>query len=79
MIDPPKRQETYPDRSLDCEAALETGFHILMAEAVAVGWTAAEIRRAIGRLMAAEHRAEEEEAKLEAYLKVMGAMERKQG
>jgi len=76
MIDPPKRQEDYPDRLTDCEAALEPAFNDLMSLAFAHGWAPGEARRALRRLIASHMRGEEENAKLEADLAIMRAMER---
>lgn len=76
MIDPPKRQEPYPDRLIDCEAALEPVFQDLMGTVFAHGWAPGEVRKALRRLIAAHRRAEEEEAKLEAELAIMRAIER---
>lgn len=47
MIDPPKRQDHYADRHLDCEAALETTFQTIIEEMATVGWSREEIGHAI--------------------------------
>jgi len=75
-IDLPKRQEDYPDRLLDCEEALEPILGDLMGVAFAHGWAPGETRRALRRLIAAHSRGEQENAKLEADLAIMRAMER---
>lgn len=76
MIDPPKRQEDYPDRFIDCEAALEPAFDDLMTVAFAYGWGPRETLRALRRLIASRWRTDEENAKLEADLAIIRAMER---
>jgi uncharacterized protein (UPF0335 family) len=75
-IDPPRLHGPYPDRLIDCEAALESSVQQLIDAATAVGWTSAEMRKAIRRLIADHKRAEEEEAKLETHLAILRAMER---
>ena len=76
MIDPPKRQDDYPDRLLDCEAALEPLFQELMRTAFAHGWGPGETRKALLRLIAADRRKDEENAVTEAYLSLIRAMNR---
>ena len=75
-IDPPKRQEDYPDRLIDCEAALEPALQDLIGLAFAHGWAPGETRRALRRLISAHRRAEEENAKVETEMAIMRAMER---
>lgn len=75
-IDPPKRQEDHPDRLVDCEAALEPAFDGLMTVAFKYGWAPGETLRALRRLIRSRWRADEENAKLEAELAIMRAMER---
>lgn len=76
MIDPPKRQDDYQDRNLDCEAALETMFQTMIEEMVAVGWNPEEIERAVFKLIWAHRRTRFENAKVETELAIMRAMER---
>lgn len=76
MIDPPKRQEDYPDRLVDCEAALEPSLQDLIGLAFEHGWAPGETRKALYRVIAAHKRAEEENAKVETELAIMRAMER---
>lgn len=76
MIDPPKRQEDYADRLIDCEAALEPIFNDLMGMAFAHGWAPEETRIALIRLVAVDWHREGENAKLEADLAIRRAMER---
>jgi hypothetical protein len=75
-IDPPKRQGNYPERLSDCEIALEPVFQDLVALAFAHGWGPAETRRALRRLIASHKRTDEENARFEAELAIMRAMER---
>lgn len=76
MIDPPKRQGDYPDRLLDCEAALEPLLNDLVATAFAHGWGPHETRKALLRLIAADRRKDEENAATEVYLALIRAMNR---
>lgn len=75
-IDPPRRQETYPDRLIDCEEALEPVFIEMMELAFASGWGPDETRKALFRLLAAHRRAQTETATLEAELAVLRARQR---
>ncbi|UPT53419.1 hypothetical protein [Synechococcus phage Ssp-JY39] len=76
MIDPPKSQDDYADRLLDCEAAMETMFQTMIEEMAAVGWNPDEIERAAFKLIWAHRRTRFENAKVEAELAIMRAMER---
>ena len=46
-IEPPKREDPYPDRSHDCQLALEPAFEDLVAHAHAAGWSKDEITTAL--------------------------------
>lgn len=76
MIDPPRRQEDYEDRGLDCEAAMETMFQAMCEEMQAVGWTPNDIDHAILKLLAARRKTLYANAKVEAELAIMRAMAR---
>lgn len=76
MIDPPKSQDGYPDRNLDCEEAMETMFQTIIEEMAAVGWNPEEIERAAFKLIWAHRKTRFENAKVEAELAIMRAMER---
>lgn len=76
MINPPKRQDDYPDREIDCQEAMETMFQTMVEEMRAVGWSPVEIDIAIRRLINANKSARAETAKLEADLAIIRAMER---
>ena len=39
----PKRKDSYPDRDLDCQLALEEIFHALVEEAEDAGWSEREV------------------------------------
>jgi len=45
MIDPPKRQDDYPDRKIDCQEAMEPGFQAIVDCMLEVGRTYGEIQR----------------------------------
>lgn len=76
MIDPPKSQDDYADRLLDCEAAMETMFQTMIEEMAAVGWNPEEIERAVLKLNWAHRKTRFENAKVETELAIMRAMER---
>lgn len=76
MIDPPKSQDGYADRNLDCEEAMETMFQTMIEEMAAVGWNPEEIERAAFKLIWAHRKTRFENAKVEAELAIMRAMER---
>ncbi|MGO4560946.1 hypothetical protein [Rhizobiales bacterium 3FA27D7] len=75
-FNPPKRQDPYPDRQIDCQEALEPGFQILVEEMMAVGWSCDEIRQAFVGLMSAHDLAQESNAALEVELAFMRAQMR---
>lgn len=76
MIDPPKSQDAYADRNLDCEAAMEKMFQTMIEEMAAVCWNPDEIERAALKLNWAHRKARIDVAKGEAELALMRAMER---
>lgn len=76
LINPPRNQDDYPDRFVDCQEALEPAFHVLMADAMAHGWGPKETRRALWRLIAAHQVAEVENAKLDTELALIRASQR---
>jgi hypothetical protein len=76
MIQPLRQNVYYPGPPLDWEEALETALYDMMGSAVALGWTLAEIRLVIRRLVPADKRHDEEEAKLEAHLAILRAIKR---
>lgn len=53
-IQPPILPEGSPDRSVNCEVALETAFAALVAESEAQGWTAQETAETLLKI-ATEH------------------------
>lgn len=73
MINPPRNQGDYPDRNIDCEEALEPAFQLLMADALSYGWSPAETRRALRKLIAAHKVMDIENAKVEASLALIRA------
>lgn len=70
---PPKRQDPYPDRQIDCQEALTPGFEILIDELTAVGWTREEVRAAFVALLTANDLTQEANAELETELAIMRA------
>lgn len=76
MIDPPKNQDGYADRNLDCEAAMEAMFQNMIEEMAAVGWSPDEIERAVLKLNWAHRKARFDMAKVETELAIMRTMER---
>lgn len=72
-FNPPKRQDPYPDRQIDCQEALTPGFEVLFEELTAVGWTREEIRAAFVALLSASDLSNEANAELEAELAIMRA------
>lgn len=73
MINPPRNQGDYPDRDIDCQEALEAAFQLLMADALSFGWSPAETRRALRKLIAAHKITDIENAKVEATLALIRA------
>ncbi|MFI0849148.1 hypothetical protein [Mesorhizobium sp. IMUNJ 23232] len=73
---PPKRPNTYPDRHIDCQEALEIELQGFIERAQRAGWSLDDIERATRTLLWAQRRALEETAKLEADLAIMRAMAR---
>jgi hypothetical protein len=76
MIDPPKSQDDYADRLLDCEAAMEAMFQTMVQETTAAGWNPDEIERAVLKLNWANRKARFDVAKVETELAIMRALER---
>lgn len=74
MITPPKRQADYPDRSIDCQEAMEPGFQAIVDCMLEVGWTRDEILRSLKRLIAADNMTQKENARTEAELAIVRAM-----
>lgn len=50
MSKPPRRQETYPDRGIDCQEAADAAFREVWENMAAAGWGAEEIAAAIYEL-----------------------------
>lgn len=72
-FNPPKRQDPYPDRQIDCQEALTTGFEILIEELMAVGWTREDIRAAFVALLTDQDLTQDANASLETELAIMRA------
>jgi hypothetical protein len=52
----PKMPADHPDRRLECEFVLETGFQLLSLDAEAVGWSGEEVAYALMNLARANVR-----------------------
>ena len=63
-----------PDRDIDCQQAVESGFQQLMQKVASAGWRRTEIAEAIEHLVMADRRAREENAKLDTTLHIAKAM-----
>ncbi|RUW90763.1 hypothetical protein [Mesorhizobium sp. M7A.F.Ca.US.010.02.1.1] len=74
MINPPKRQDEYQDRAIDCQEAMEPGFQAIVDCMIEVGWTRGEVLRSLKRLIAADNMTQKENAKLETQLAIARAM-----
>ncbi|MCA0026654.1 MULTISPECIES: hypothetical protein [unclassified Mesorhizobium] len=74
MINPPKRQEEYPDRSIDCQEAMEPGFQAIVDCMLEAGWSRGEILKSLKRLIAADNMTQKENARTEAELAIARAM-----
>jgi hypothetical protein len=74
MINPPKRQDEYQDRAIDCQEAMEPGFQAIVDCMLEVGWTRGEVLRSLKRLIAADNMTQKENAKLETQLAIARAM-----
>ncbi|RUT32665.1 hypothetical protein EMQ25_05830 [Arsenicitalea aurantiaca] len=68
-VKPPVRPASHPDRTLDCEEALEPGLMKLVAAAEAAGWDRAEIWPALTSLAVNHIEGDIENEKLEAELR----------
>ncbi|MBZ9811023.1 MULTISPECIES: hypothetical protein [unclassified Mesorhizobium] len=73
MINPPKRQEEYPDRLIDCQESMEPGFQAIVDCMLEVGWTRGEVMRSLRRLIAADNMTQKENARTEAQLTIARA------
>ncbi|TPJ82300.1 hypothetical protein [Mesorhizobium sp. B2-6-2] len=74
MITPPRRAAAYADREIDCQEAMEPGFQAIIDCVLEAGWTRAEAKRALRRLIAADNMTQKENAKVEAELTIARAM-----
>ncbi|MBB6411895.1 hypothetical protein [Mesorhizobium sangaii] len=73
MINPPRHQEEYQDRSIECQEAIEPGFQAIVDCMLEVGWTRGEILRSLKRLIAADNMTQKE-IKTEAELAIVRPM-----
>lgn len=67
-INPPKRQDRYPDRDIDCQQAIEDALTEMRLNIQAAGWTPVEIAEAIDSLTMADRRARKETGAMDAFL-----------
>lgn len=76
MIPAPRHQQDYPDRTIDCQEAMEPGFQVIVDCMQEAGWTRGEVIRSLRRLIAADNMTQKENAKVEADLAIARAMMR---
>lgn len=76
MIDPPKNQDDYPDREIDCQQAMEGLFQSLMETMHSAGWAPREIRIALRALIHADRMKDFANAETEAQIAIIRAMEK---
>ncbi|WP_352731925.1 hypothetical protein [Mesorhizobium sp. M0460] len=76
MINPPKIQDEYQDRAIDCQEAMEPGFQAIVDCMIEAGWTRGETMRALKRLIAADNMTQKENARTETQLAIARAMMR---
>ncbi|WP_292081531.1 hypothetical protein [Mesorhizobium sp.] len=74
MISKPRRSGDYPDREVDCQEAMESGFQAINDCMIEASWTRDEAKRALRRLIAADNMTQKENAKMEAELAIARAM-----
>ena len=76
MINPPKRQDDYPDRHIHCQEAMEPGLQAIVDCMLEAGWHRGETFQALRQLVAAAKMAQQENARLEAELAILRAQAR---
>ncbi|RUX30125.1 hypothetical protein EOA13_09975 [Mesorhizobium sp. M7A.F.Ca.US.011.01.1.1] len=74
MINPPRRQDEYQDRAIDCQEAMEPGFQAIVDCMIEAGWTRGEVLRSLKRLIAADNMTQKENARTETQLAIARAM-----
>ncbi|WP_027153171.1 hypothetical protein [Mesorhizobium sp. WSM2561] len=74
MINRPKNQNSYPDREIDCQEAMEPGFQAIVDCMLEAGWARGEVIRSLRRLIAADNMTQKENAKFKAELAIARAM-----
>lgn len=74
MIEPPKNQDDYPDRDIDCQEAMEPLFHEMMDAMFAAGWSPRETRLALRVLISADRAKDIANARTEAQIVLFRAL-----
>lgn len=74
MIEPPKNQDDYPDREIDCQEAMEPLFRAMMDAMFAAGWAPREARIALRALINADRAKDIANARTEAEIAIARAM-----
>jgi hypothetical protein len=74
-IAPPKSPDVWPDRSVDCQFALEPAFQKLVAEAVAIGWGFDETCLAVVEVARANMLAQADKVKVETIIATLGELQ----
>lgn len=75
MINPPKNQDDYPDRDIDCQEAMEPLFRMLMDAMFAAGWAPGETRLALRALISADRAKDIANARTEARIVIARALD----
>ncbi|PZV34011.1 hypothetical protein [Mesorhizobium kowhaii] len=74
MINAPRHERDYPDREIDFQEAMESGFQVIVDCMLEAGWRRGEVMRSLRRLIAADNMTQKENAKVEAELAIARAM-----
>ncbi|WP_224598551.1 hypothetical protein [Mesorhizobium sp. ES1-3] len=70
-INPPRRTEDHPDRWIECQGAIQPGFHALVDSMLLVGWTRGEVLRSLKRLIAVDTATRKEAGHVPAELAIV--------
>lgn len=76
MISAPRHERDYLDREIDCQDAMEPGFHAIVDCMLEAGWRRGEVMRSLRRLIAADNMTQKENAMVEAEVAIARAMSR---
>ncbi|MBZ9859709.1 hypothetical protein [Mesorhizobium sp. CA12] len=73
MISRPRQQDSYDDREIDCQEAMEPGFQAIVDCMLEAGWQRGEVIRSLRRLIAADNMTQKDNARVEAELAIARA------